>query len=392
MAWGFITLVDRPPQLIASVNSFPLMAIPFFILAGSLMQSGGISRRLVDFSNTLVGSMTGGLAMVAIVTSLFFAAISGSGAATTAAIGAIMIPAMLAKGYPGGYTAANQAASGALGVIIPPSIPLILYAIAANVSVGDMFIAGILPGILVTLTLLIFAYFFAKANGLAGSIEKSSWMDVLRAGRKAILAILMPVIILGGIYGGIFTPTEAAVIAVAYSFLIGFVIYREIKLNSLVDILKQSAVTSAIVLSIIGAAGLYGRILQRLRVPDIVSQFAISAIDSPLLFIILANLLLLFAGMFIEAAAAILIFVPILLPIAISFGFDPVHFGIIMVVNLAMGMFTPPVGLNLFVASQIANISIARLTWAVLPFVGIVLINLLIISLLPFLSTWLPSL
>ena len=299
---------------------------------------------------------------------------------------------MLAKGYPGGYTAANQAASGALGVIIPPSIPLILYGIAANVSVGDMFIAGILPGILVTLTLLIFAYFFAKANGLAGSIEKSSWMDVLRAGRKAILAILMPVIILGGIYSGIFTPTEAAVIAVAYSFLIGFVIYKEIKPSSLVDILKQSAVTSAIVLSIIGAAGLYGRMLQRLRVPDMVSQFAISAIDSPLLFIILANLLLLFAGMFIEAAAAILIFVPILLPIAISFGFDPVHFGIIMVVNLAMGMFTPPVGLNLFVASQIANISIVRLTWSVLPFVGIVLINLLIISLLPFLSTWLPSL
>ncbi|MGQ4879985.1 TRAP transporter large permease [Billgrantia sp. LNSP4103-1] len=378
-------------QLIASVNSFPLMAIPFFILAGYLMQGGGISKRLVDFSNTLVGSMTGGLAMVAIVTSLFFAAISGSGAATTAAIGSILIPAMLAKGYPGGYAAANQAASGALGVIIPPSIPLILYGIAANVSVGDMFIAGILPGILVTLTLLLFAYFFAKANGLGGN-EKSSLKDVVRAGRKAILAILMPVIILGGIYGGIFTPTEAAVIAVAYSFLVGFVIYREIKLSSLVEILKQSAVTTAVVLSIIGAAGLYGRILQRLRVTNMISDFAISAIDSPLLFIILANLLLLVAGMFIEAAAAILIFVPILLPIAIGFGFDPVHFGIIMVVNLAMGMFTPPVGLNLFVASQIANIGIARLTWAVMPFVGIVLINLLIISLLPFLSTWLPSL
>ncbi|WP_104204948.1 TRAP transporter large permease [Billgrantia saliphila] len=378
-------------QLIASVNSFPLMAIPFFILAGYLMQGGGISQRLVDFSNTLVGSMTGGLAMVAIVTSLFFAAISGSGAATTAAIGSILIPAMLAKGYPGGYTAANQAASGALGVIIPPSIPLILYGIAANVSVGDMFIAGILPGILVTLTLLVFAYFFAKANGLGGN-EKSTWKEVFQAGRKAILAILMPVIILGGIYGGIFTPTEAAVIAVAYSFLVGFVIYREIRLVSLVDILKQAAVTTAVVLSIIGAAGLYGRILQKLRVPDMISQFVISAIDSPLLFIILANLLLLFAGMFIEAAAAILIFVPILLPIAISFGFDPVHFGIIMVVNLAMGMFTPPVGLNLFVASQITNIGIARLTWAVMPFVGIVLINLLIISLLPFLSTWLPSL
>lgn len=378
-------------QLIASVNSFPLMAIPFFILAGYLMQGGGISQRLVDFSNTLVGSMTGGLAMVAIVTSLFFAAISGSGAATTAAIGSILIPAMLAKGYPGGYAAANQAASGALGVIIPPSIPLILYAIAANVSVGDMFIAGILPGILVTLSLLLFAYFFAKANGLGGN-DKSSWLEVLRAGRKAILAIFMPVIILGGIYGGIFTPTEAAVIAVVYSFLVGFVIYREIKLIDLLDILKQSAVTTAVVLSIIGAAGLYGRILQRLRVPNMISEFALSTIESPLLFIILANLLLLAAGMFIEAAAAILIFVPILLPIAIGFGLDPVHFGIIMVVNLAMGMFTPPVGLNLFVASQISNIGITRLTWAVLPFVGIVLINLLIISLLPFLSTWLPSL
>ncbi|WP_111414801.1 TRAP transporter large permease [Billgrantia lactosivorans] len=378
-------------QLIASVNSFPLMAIPFFILAGYLMQGGGISQRLVDFSNTLVGGMTGGLAMVAIVTSLFFAAISGSGAATTAAIGSILIPAMLAKGYPGGYTAANQAASGALGVIIPPSIPLILYGIAANVSVGDMFIAGILPGILVTLTLLLFAYFFAKANGLGGN-EKCTWREVLQAGRKAILAILMPIIILGGIYGGVFTPTEAAVIAVAYSFLVGFVIYREITLASLVGIFKQAAVTTAVVLSIIGAAGLYGRILQRLRVPDMLSQFVMSTIDSPLLFIILANLLLLFAGMFIEAAAAILIFVPILLPIAVSFGFDPVHFGIIMVVNLAMGMFTPPVGLNLFVASQITHIGIARLAWAVMPFVAIVLLNLLIISLLPFLATWLPSL
>ncbi|MBN8414405.1 TRAP transporter large permease [Halomonas cupida] len=378
-------------QLIASVNSFPLMAIPFFILAGYLMQGGGISKRLVDFSNTLVGSMTGGLAMVAIVTSLFFAAISGSGAATTAAIGSILIPAMLAKGYPGGYAAANQAASGALGVIIPPSIPLILYAIAANVSVGDMFIAGILPGILVTLTLLVFAYFFARANGLGGG-EKSSLSDVWRAGKKAILAILMPVIILGGIYGGVFTPTEAAVIAVAYSFVIGTVIYREIKLDSLMGILRQSAVTTAVVLSIIAAAGLYGRILQSLRVPDMISDFVISAIDSPLLFILLANLLLLLAGMFIEAAAAILIFVPILLPIAVSYGFDPIHFGIIMVVNLAMGMFTPPVGLNLFVASQITNIGIARLTWAVMPFVAIVLINLLIISLLPALSTWLPSL
>ncbi|MGO1394512.1 MAG: TRAP transporter large permease [Halomonas sp.] len=378
-------------QLIGSVNSFPLMAIPFFILAGTLMQYGGISKRLVNFSNTLVGGMTGGLAMVAIVTSLFFAAISGSGAATTAAIGSILIPAMMAKGYPGSYAASNQAAAGALGVIIPPSIPLILYAIAANVSVGDMFIAGILPGILVTLSLLLFAYIFARKHSIGGN-QKSTPKEMLLAARKALLAILMPVIILGGIYGGITTPTEAAVIAVAYSFIVGFVVYREIKLRDLMRILQDSAVTTAIVLSIIAAAGLYGRILQSLRVPTMVSDFVLSTIGSPLAFIIMANAMLLFVGMFIEAAAAILIFVPILLPIAISFGFDPVHFGIIMVVNLAMGMFTPPVGLNLFVASQISNIGVARLTRTILPFVAIVLINVLIISVIPALSTWLPSL
>ncbi|WP_447556131.1 TRAP transporter large permease [Vreelandella sp. EE22] len=378
-------------QLIGSVNSFPLLAIPFFILAGFLMQHGGISERLVNFSNTLVGGMTGGLAMVAIVTSLFFAAISGSGAATTAAIGSILIPAMISRGYPGAYAASNQAASGALGVIIPPSIPLILYAIAANVSVGDMFVAGIFPGVLVTTSLLLFAYIFARRNGIGGN-QKSTLKEVLQAGRKALLAILMPVIILGGIYGGITTPTEAAVIAVAYSFIVGVIVYREIKIKDLMRIFQDSAVTSAIVLSIIAAAGLYGRILQSLRVPSMVSDFVLSTISSPITFIIMANILLLFVGMFIEAAAAILIFVPILLPIAISFGFDPVHFGIIMVVNLAMGMFTPPVGLNLFVASQISKISVAKLTWSILPFVAIVLVNVLIISVIPALSTWLPSL
>ncbi|MDV6318151.1 TRAP transporter large permease [Chromohalobacter sp. HP20-39] len=380
-----------PQQLIASVNSFPLMAIPFFILAGYLMQGGGISKRLVDFSNTLVGSMTGGLAMVAIVTSLFFAAISGSGAATTAAIGSILIPAMISKGYSATYASANQAASGALGVIIPPSIPLILYSIAADVSVSDMFMAGVLPGLMLTLSLLIYAYVYAKFNHYGGE-AKTSWKEVYQAGKKAILAILMPVIILGGIYGGIFTPTEAAVVAVAYSLVVGCLVYREIKLSQILSIFQESAVTTAVILVIIGAAGIYGRILQHLRVPDMVSNFVIDTIESPFVFIVLLNLLLLLAGMFIEAAAAILIFVPILLPIAISFGFDPVHLGIIMVVNLAMGMFTPPVGLNLFVASQISKVGISRLSFSVLPFVAIVLINLLLISVLPFLSTWLPSL
>lgn len=378
-------------QFIASVNSFPLMAIPFFILAGYLMQGGGISKRLVDFSNTLVGSMTGGLAMVAIVTSLFFAAISGSGAATTVAIGSILIPAMISKGYSATYASANQAASGALGVIIPPSIPLILYAIAADVSVGDMFMAGVFPGLMLTLSLLIYAYVYARFKNYGGE-AKTSWKEVYQAGKKAILAILMPVIILGGIYGGIFTPTEAAVVAVAYSLVVGCLVYREVKLSQVLSIFQESAVTTAVILVIIGAAGIYGRILQHLRVPDMISDFVIDTIESPFVFIVLLNLLLLLAGMFIEAAAAILIFVPILLPIAVSFGFDPVHLGIIMVVNLAMGMFTPPVGLNLFVASQISKVGISRLSFSVLPFVAIVLINLLLISVLPFLSTWLPSL
>lgn len=379
-----------PQEMIRSVNSFALLAIPFFILAGFLMQHGGISRRLVDFSNTLVGSMTGGLAMVAIVTSLFFAAISGSGTATTAAIGAILIPAMIAKGYNANFAAANQAAAGSLGVIIPPSIPLILYAISANVSVGDMFMAGVLPGILVAAALMLYAHLYSRRVTTARE-DPSSALDMLVAGRKAILAILMPLLVLGGIYGGIFTPTEAAVIAVVYSFLVGALVYREIRLRDIPEILRKSAVTSAVILSIIAAAGLYGRIIQTLGVPAMVSDLVIGSIASVIIFIVLVNVLLLIVGMFIEAAAAILIFVPILLPIALSFGISPIHFGIIMVVNLAMGMFTPPVGLNLFVASQISGSGIAKLSRSVVPFVIVTFAVVLVISFVPFLSTWLPS-
>lgn len=251
--------------------------------------------------------------------------------------------------------------------------------------------AGVFPGLMLTLSLLIYAYVYARFKNYGGE-AKTSWKEVYQAGKKAILAILMPVIILGGIYGGIFTPTEAAVVAVAYSLVVGCLVYREVKLSQVLSIFQESAVTTAVILVIIGAAGIYGRILQHLRVPDMISDFVIDTIESPFVFIVLLNLLLLLAGMFIEAAAAILIFVPILLPIAVSFGFDPVHLGIIMVVNLAMGMFTPPVGLNLFVASQISKVGISRLSFSVLPFVAIVLINLLLISVLPFLSTWLPSL
>lgn len=378
-------LLIVPQEMIRSINSFPLLAIPFFILAGNLMQDGGISRRLVDFSKTLVGSMTGGLAMVAIVTSAFFAAISGSGAATTAAVGAILIPAMVSHGYSARYSAANQSASGALGVIIPPSIPMILYAISANQSVGDMFMAGFLPGFVVVISLLIYAWFHARDLELQET-SASSLGEIAKAGRSAIFALLMPTLILGGIYGGIVTPTEAAVVAVVYSVLVGGIIYRELSWREVPRILRDSAITSAVVLSIIATAGLYGRIILSLQVPTIISDAVVGAIDSAWLFIILVNLLLLVVGMFLEAAAAILIFTPILLPIAINFGINPVHFGVIMIVNLAMGMFTPPVGLNLFIASQIARIGIPQISRAVVPFVVILLIDLAIISFVPWLS------
>lgn len=387
---GIFGLEVVPQQMFIALNSFPLMAIPFFILAGHLMQVGGISERLIDFGSALIGHLTGGLAMAAVLTSMFFAAISGSGAATVAAIGSILIPAMLAHGYGRGFTAANQAVSGALGVIIPPSIPLILYAVAANESAGDMFMAGILPGVVVTMSLLLMAYFSSRKRGYKG-VQKATGRELLVAFRRAILALLMPVLVLGGIYGGIFTPTEAAVVAVLYALIVGFV-YKRFTLKKLADAFADSAVTSAIVMIVIAAAGLFAFYINVLGFPDQVLGFMESINLGVIGFLILANVLLLIAGMFVEAAAAILIFVPILLPMAVGLGIDPVHFGMIMVVNLSVGMVTPPVGLNLFVASDLAKLSLSALSKAVIPFILVLLISIAIVSGVPQLSLWLPDL
>lgn len=389
-ASGIFGLEVVPQQMFIALNSFPLMAIPFFILAGHLMQVGGISERLIDFGSALIGHLTGGLAMAAVLTSMFFAAISGSGAATVAAIGSILIPAMLAHGYGRGFTAANQAVSGALGVIIPPSIPLILFAVAANESAGDMFMAGILPGVVVTMSLLLMAYFSSRKRGYKG-VQKATGRELLIAFRRAILALLMPVLVLGGIYGGVFTPTEAAVVAVLYALLVGFV-YKRFTLKKLADAFADSAVTSAIVMIVIAAAGLFAFYINVLGFPDQVLGFMESINLGVIGFLILANVLLLIAGMFVEAAAAILIFVPILLPMAVGLGIDPVHFGMIMVVNLSVGMVTPPVGLNLFVASDLAKLSLSALSKAVIPFILVLLISIAIVSGVPQLSLWLPNL
>jgi len=379
-----------PQRIFVSLNSFPLMAIPFFILAGNLMGAGSMSKRMVAFASSLVGHFTGGLAMVAIVTSMFFAAISGSGAATTAAIGSILIPAMIAKGYKIEYAAANQAVAGALGIIIPPSIAMILYGVAAEVSIADLFIAGIIPGLLITFSLLLSAFFISKRDGYVG-VEKSDFPTVLRAFKDSILALLMPVIILGGIYSGLFTPTEASVVAVVYALIVGIFIYRDISLKNLPKIFMDSGESSAVIMFVIGTAGLFGFFISINNIPDIIYQSIESFIVSKYIFLFVVVLILLVAGMFLEGSAAILILVPLLLPTALSLGVDPVHFGVIMVCSLAIGLVTPPVGIDLFVVSKLTNLSIIRIARFAIPLILILIVDVLIITFVPEISIWLPG-
>ncbi|TLS38429.1 TRAP transporter large permease [Pseudalkalibacillus caeni] len=378
-------------RMFGAIDLFPLMAIPFFILAGNLMEAGGISKRLVNFANSLVGGLSGGLAAVAVVTSMFFAAISGSGPATVAAIGSILIPAMIAKGYDRNFAGAVQSVSGELGVIIPPSIPLILYGVTAEVSIGTLFIAGVIPGLFIAGSLLLTVFVLSKKKGYQGTPNITN-ADRIKAFKDAILALLMPGIILGGIYGGIFTPTEAAGVAVVYAFIVGFFVYRELKFKNLIDVFARSAITTSIIMIIISTAGLFGWILTRERIPQKIAESFMQFTDSPIVFLLLINVLLWIVGMFFETASSIIILAPILTPIAVMVGVDPVHFGIIMVVNLAMGMVTPPLGVNLFVSVQIANTTLERITKAILPFLFVVIVDILIISYLPQLSMWLPSL
>ncbi|MBM6618126.1 TRAP transporter large permease [Bacillus suaedaesalsae] len=392
-------------KIFSSMNSFPLMAIPFFILAGSLMEASGISKRLIDFANSLVGKLTGGLAMVTVLTAMFFASISGSSAATVAAIGSILIPAMVKRGFPKPFSTSVQAVSGELGVIIPPSIPMIIFALTAGVSIsiGDLFMAGVMPGLLIGGSLMITIFFISKIKGYGKGTINQSEEDLeeedelmtargrLKAFKSAILPLLMPVIILGGIYGGVFTPTEAAAVAVAYAFILGAFVYRSLTVKSMMEVLRNSVLSTSIIMFIIANAGLLGWVLTSEKVPATVSQWFISVSDNPIIFLLLVNVLLLFVGMFLETGAAIVIMAPILTPVAISFGIDPIHFGIIMIVNLAVGMLTPPIGVNLFVACQIGKLRIDQILKPLIPFYCVLLVDILLISYLPQISLWLPN-
>jgi C4-dicarboxylate transporter DctM subunit len=378
-------------EMFGSINKFPLAAIPFFILAGNLMEGGGISRRLVEFARSIVGGVQGGLPMTCVLTCMIFAAVSGSSVATTFAIGAILIPALVRHGYPNNYAAALQATSAELGVIIPPSIPMILYGVSAEVSIGELFIAGFGPGLLIGGALMLFVWVYCKIKGW-GKQDGDGRLGFGTATRKAAWALLMPVIILGGIYGGIFTPTEASAVAVVYALVVGMVIYREIKPSDLLPILKKSAISSSVILFIIANAGLFAFLITRAGVPDAIGTWLTSVLDSPFWFLLGVNAALFVIGMFIETSASIIVLAPILAPVAAHFGIDPVHFGIIMVVNLALGMITPPFGVNLFAACTVARISLDRIIPYLLPFVLVVLGCLMLISYVPVISLGLRDL
>ena len=378
-------LVLAPKEMFTAIDKFPLAAIPFFILAGNLMETGGISRRLVDFAKSLVGGVQGGLPMTCVLTCMIFAAVSGSSVATTFAIGAVLIPALIKHGYPTPYAAALQATSAELGVIIPPSIPMILYGVSAEVSIGELFIAGFGPGLLMGGALMLFVHLYCRFKGW-GKNDGDGRLGVGKASLNAAWALLMPVIILGGIYGGIFTPTEASVVAVFYALIVGMLIHRELSFKDVLPVLRKSVISSAVIMFIIANAGLFAFIITRAGVPEAIGEWLSEVLQSPLWFLLGVNAALFVIGMFIETSAAIIVLAPILVPVAIHFGVDPVHFGTIMVVNLALGMITPPFGVNLFAACTVAKISLDQIVKHLIPFVLVIISCLMLITYIPSIS------
>lgn len=379
--------------LVTGADSFSLMAVPFFVLAGELMATGGISRRLLNIADAFLGRKYGGLALVTVVACMFFAAISGSGPATVAAIGGLTIPSMLKQGYDKPFAGAISAAAGSIGVIIPPSIPMVMYCVATGVSVGAMFMGGVIPGILIGISLCVYSSLYSKKHKyINAEAAPFSWGNVGRSLVDGIWALLVPVIILGGIYGGIFTPTEAAAVAVAYGLIVGLFVYRDLKAKDLYRIFGSAALTTATIMVILGTATTFGRILTLERIPTMIADFFESVAKGPIMLLILINILLLIVGCFMETNAAIIILAPIFLPIVESMGINPVHFGIVMVVNLAIGFVTPPLGVNLFVSCNVANAKLEEICKGILPILGMMILDLLLITYIEPLSMFLPAL
>ncbi|MFJ7736745.1 TRAP transporter large permease [Lysinibacillus sp. NPDC097287] len=380
-----------PQRIFTALDTFPMMAIPGFVLAGVLMARGGISKYLIEALRSWIGHLPGGLAVVTILACAIFAAISGSSPATAAAIGSIMIPAMISAGYKKRYSMGLVAAGGTLGILIPPSVPLIIYGITSEQSIGELFMAGVIPGLALTGILIVAAIFYAKKNGFKGD-AKASWGERGRKSLKAIWGGFLPFLILGTIYSGVVTPTESAVIAVFYGLIVSVFIYRELKLKDFREILVESINITAMIYLIIGAASLFGLYLTNAQVPQTVGAWIAESDMNKWIFMIIVNILFFFMGMFLEAVSIILITLPILLPILAHFDINLIHFAIIMTINMELGMITPPVGLNLFVVSGIAKEKLGEVVKGVIPFIVLMIVFLALVVLVPQLSLWLPDL
>jgi C4-dicarboxylate transporter DctM subunit len=412
-AMGAYVVLDKDPIALVqiaftSVGSFPLMALPAFVLAGALMSAAGISRRLVDIAEALAGPITGGLGVATVMACLFFGAISGSGPATTAAVGMLMIPAMTKRNYDRAYASAVTAASGGLGIIIPPSIPMVIFGIAAlgmeppaeavekfgsfaSLSIPKLFVAGVIPGLVMAGSLLIMNYFISKKQGYTGLSDNWSGKDVRVALKRGIWSMLAPIIILGGIYAGIFTPTESAIVAIFYTLFIGWFMHRELNWPAIKVSLRTTTWITGRVLLILFTATAFGRLLVEQRIPSDIAEAMLNMTSNSYIIWALVIVFLLFVGMFMETLAAILILVPVLLPVMYMTGADPTHVGIVVICTLAIGFMTPPLGENLFVASGIGGEPVEKIIVKVVPFVLVATIAVFFIAYVPQISLWLPS-
>lgn len=388
---GSLNLTLIAGKMFEGLDSFPLLAIPFFMLAGALMNEGGITQRLIRFAQMIVGPVRGGLGLVNVVASMFFAGISGSAAAEASAIGSVLIPAMKAEGYDEDYAAALTASASTMGPIIPPSIPMILYGIIANVSIGALFLAGAIPGLLLGAGFMLLAWWMARVRDYPRG-PRHSWRELAVGLKDALLALSMPGIILGGILGGVFTPTEASAVAVVYAFAVGFFVYREIRLARLPALVTEAGLGTAVVMLVIGASELFGWILAAEQVPTRMAQFLLSLSTNPWVILLLVNILLFVVGIWLEPAPALIILVPVLAPLAQGAGIDPVHFGTVVVINVVIGLITPPVGASLFVVCSVGRLSLERVSRAIWPFIAVAVLVLLLVTYVPALSTWLPGL
>ena len=391
-----LVFTDQPLVIVtqhmsSGIDSFSFMAVPFFMLAGAFMSAGGVTRRLVDFSLALVGSFRGGLAQTVSVSGCFFAAISGSSAATTAALGTTMVNAMEEKGYGREWATGVVASSGVVGIVIPPSITMVVFGVIAGVSIGDLFLGGFVPGIMMGASMMLVSWYLAGRRGIkpAGAF---STHRLWRTFKGSFFALLTPVIIIGGIYGGIFTPTEAAAVAAVYGILVGLFIYKELKLKDFPQIIFQAVIGTTMIMLLVGAAAVFGWLLTSQQIPHRIGEFVVSLTGgSKIIFLMMLNVLLLIAGTMINSSAAVVILTPIFFPVAQALGIDPVHFGVLMVANLAVGCITPPVGLDLFVASAITKVPIERVMKASLPYLYALLVTLVLLTLFPWFILVLPN-